>query len=73
MEKRIPEKPQSLNEILSEERLCEWLGLDLKANSKRGSKLAYCIRDGLRCVTIGGKRFFFEKNVIDYIFDKSQT
>jgi len=68
----MPEKPRSLNEILSEERLCEWLGLDLKTNSKRRSQLAYWIRDGLRCVTIRGKRFFFEKDVIDYIFSKSQ-
>jgi len=31
----------------SEERLCEWLGLDLKTNLKRRSQLAYWLRDGL--------------------------
>ncbi|MBW1690824.1 MAG: hypothetical protein JRF35_01870 [Deltaproteobacteria bacterium] len=69
----MPEKPQSLNEILSEERLCEWLGLPINQETGHSVQLTYWIKDGLNHVDVQSRRLFFEKDVIEYIFNKSQT
>ena len=67
-------KPDRLDQILSEVRLCEWLGLPLK-DSGRSQMITYWIKGGLPHIEKSGYRFFLEADVIDFLwkqFDKGQ-
>jgi hypothetical protein len=65
----MSQRPKTLNEILSEERLCEWLSLPA-GKSGRSRQLSYWIRDGLRCVEIAGRRYFLESDVVEFLWKK---
>jgi len=65
------EKPKGLNEVWSEKDLCERLDLPV-TNSGRSRQLSNWIRGGLKYAEKSGKRFFFEKDVIDYLWQRYQ-
>ena len=67
----MAEKPKSLNEVLSEKNLCEWLGLPL-TNSGRSRQLSNWIRGGLKFVEKSEQRYFFEQDVINYLWKRYQ-
>ena len=67
----MAEKPKSLNEVLSEKNLCEWLGLPL-TNSGRSRQLSSWIRGGLKFVEKSEQRYFFEQDVINYLWKRYQ-
>jgi len=61
-------KPVSLNEVLSERKLAEWL--DLNANESTGVSrpLGYLQSKGLPYCKVGTHRFYFAQDVIDYLW-----
>ena len=59
-------KPKSLNEVLAEKRLAEWLDLPM-TNSGRSRQLSNWIRGGLKYIEKSGRRYFLEKDVIEYL------
>jgi hypothetical protein len=61
-------KPMGLEHIWSEKALCEHLALTV-TKSGRSRQLSNWIRDGLRYVEKSGKRYFFEQDVIDYLWE----
>jgi hypothetical protein len=61
-----------LNEIWSERDLCERLDLTAAENG-RSRQLSNWIRGGLQYVEKSGKRYFFEQDVIDYLWNRSVT
>ena len=65
------EKPKSLNEIWSEKDLCESLDLPV-TNSGRSRQLSHWIRGGLKYVEKSERRFFFEADVIEYLWKRYQ-
>ena len=67
----MSEKPKSLNEVLSEKSLCEWLNLPI-TNSGHSRQLSNWIRGGLKFVEKSERRFFFEQDVIDYLWKRYQ-
>ena len=67
----MSEKPKSLNEIWSEKDLCERLDL-LVTNSGRSRQLSHWIKGGLKYVEKSEHRYFFEQDVIDYLWKRSE-
>ena len=65
----MSEKPKNLNEVLSEKALCEWLDLPL-TKSGHSRQLSNWIRGGLRFVEKSERRYFFEQDVIDYLWGR---
>ena len=63
-------KPQTLNEIWSERDLCQRLDLPV-TGSGRSRQLSHWIRGGLKYIEKSDKRYFFEKDVIDYLWNRS--
>ena len=65
------EKPKDLNQIWSEKDLCDRLDLPV-TNSGRSRQLSHWIRGGLRYFEKSEKRYFFEQDVIDYLWGRFQ-
>ncbi len=63
---------RKLSQLISERNLAKFFGLDLGAGG-RSTAIGYLIRDGLRCLKIGGKRFFWEQEVVDFLEKQSKT
>jgi len=70
MQELLTPKPNSLNEIWSERDLCERLDLSVAENG-RSRQLSGWIKGGLRYVEKSGKRYFFEQDVIEYLWNRS--
>ena len=64
-------KPKTLNEIWPEKDLCERLDLPV-TKSGRSRQLSNWIRGGLTFVEKSGVRYFFEQDVIDYLWNRSR-
>ena len=64
-------KPKSLNEVISEDRLCNWLGLPL-TKSGRSRQLSHWIKGGLKFVEKSERRYFFEQDVLNYLWKRYQ-
>jgi hypothetical protein len=65
-------KPERLDQIWSERDLCE--RLDLPATkSGRSRQLSNWIRGGLKFVEKSDRRYFFEADVVEYLWSRSQT
>ncbi len=64
-------KPENLDQVWSEKDLCERLDLNVpeKGNSRQ---LSSWIKGGLRFVEKSEKRYFFEQDVIDYLWSRYQ-
>jgi hypothetical protein len=60
-------KPEKLDQIWSEKDLCQRLDLTV-TGSGRSRMLSAWVRGGLRYVEKSGKRYFFEQDVIDYLW-----
>ncbi len=67
----MSEKPKSLNEIWAERDLCERLDLPV-TNSGRSRQLSHWIRGGLKFAEKSERRYFFEQDVIDYLWNRYQ-
>lgn len=63
------EKPKTVNEIWSERDLCEQLDLPV-TKSGHSRQLSNWIRGGLKYVEKSGRRYFFEQDVIEYIWNR---
>jgi len=63
-------KPERLDQIWSERDLCERLALPV-TKSGRSRQLSNWIRGGLKFVEKSERRYFFESDVIDYLWDRS--
>ena len=66
------QKPKSLNEVWSERELCKRLDLPV-TKSGRSLQFNNWIRGGLGFVEKSGRRYFFEQDVIEYLWKRSQT
>lgn len=64
-------KPEKLDQIWAEEDLCERLKLH-KTDSGHSRQLSHWIKTGLKYVDIADKRYFFEQDVIDYLWQKDE-
>lgn len=64
-------KPNSLNEIWPEKDLCERLDLTAPENG-RSRQLSHWIKGGLRYVEKSERRYFFEQDVIIYLWKRYQ-
>lgn len=62
------EKPKNLQEIWTEAELCERLGLPITTRVGRSIQLGNWIKDGLQHVEKSGQRYFFESDVVDYLW-----
>ena len=65
----MTEKPKTLNEIWSERDLCGRLDLPV-TKSGRSRQLSNWIRGGLKYVEKSERRYFFEKDVINYLWGR---
>ena len=63
-------KPNRLDEIWSEKDLCGRLDLPV-TKSGRSRQLSNRVRGGLKYVEKSERRYFFEQDVIDYLWNRS--
>ncbi|MDY6837177.1 MAG: hypothetical protein SWH78_04300 [Thermodesulfobacteriota bacterium] len=68
----MSKKPERLDQIWSERDLCRRLDLPVTKNGK-SARLGYWIRGGLNYVEKSGKRYFFESDVIDYLWSRYEN
>jgi hypothetical protein len=61
------QKPNGLNEIWPERDLCKRLDLPV-TKSGRSLQINNWVRDGLPFVQKSGRRYFFEEDVIDFLW-----
>ncbi len=64
------EMPASLDKLWSESDLCAKLGLPIVINTGRSRQLGNWIKGGLQYAEKSGRRYFFEQDVIKYIWDR---
>ena len=64
------QKPKSLQEIWTEKDLVEWLNLNIAENG-RSRQLSSWIRGGLKYIEKSERRYFFEQDVIDYLWKRA--
>ena len=67
----MSEKPKCIEEIWSEKELCIHFDLPV-TNSGRSRQLSHWIRGGLKYVEKSDRRYFFEQDVIDYLWKSYQ-
>lgn len=65
----MKEKPKALNEIWSEKDLCGRLDLP-RTKSGHSRQLSHWVRGGLKFVEKSGRRYFFEQDIIDYLWER---
>ena len=65
----MSQKPDTLDHVWAEKDLCAKLNLPIKANG-RSVQLSYWIRGGLKHAEKAGRRYFFEEDVIDYLWSR---
>ena len=65
----MTEKPKSLKEIWPERDLCETLDLPITEKG-RSRQLSNWIRGGLKYVEKSDRRYFFEQDVIEYLWNR---
>jgi len=63
------EKPKKLDQVWSEKDLCARLDLPV-TKSGRSRQLSNWIHGGLRYVEKSGRRYFFEQDIIAYLWDR---
>ena len=64
------QKPKNLNEVWSEKDLANWLDLNVSENG-RSRQLGSWIRGGLNFIEKSERRYFFEQDIIDYLWNRS--
>ena len=65
-------KPEKLDQVWSEKDLCARLDLPM-TESGRSRVLGSWVREGLRCVEKSEKRYFFEHDVLAFLWGESET
>jgi len=65
-------KPEKLEQIWSERELAERLGLPVR-KSGRCIPLSFWVRGGLPHAEKAGRRFFFEEDVISYLWQRRKA
>jgi hypothetical protein len=65
----MSQRPEKLDQIWSERELCARLDLPV-TNSGHSRQLSNWIRGGLRYVEKSERRYFFEQDVIDYLWKR---
>ena len=65
----MSQKPQRLDEIWSEKDLCARLDLPI-TKSGRSRQLSNWVRGGLRYVEKSDRRYFFEQDIIEYLWGR---
>lgn len=65
-------KPNTLKEVWSEKDLCAHLNLPEVEGDKHSRQLSSWIRGGLKYAEKSGRRYFFEQDVIDYLWNRSE-
>lgn len=68
----MSKKPDKLDQVWSEKELCERLGLPV-TDAGRSRVISRWIRDGLEYVELAERRFFFELDVIDFLWGHYET
>lgn len=63
------ERPQNLQELWTEAELCERLGLPV-TKVGRSIQLSNWIKGGLRFSEKSGRRYFFEQDIIEYLWGR---
>ena len=66
----MKQRPKSLDEIWSEKDLCIKLDLPRRERSGHSIQLTHWIKGGLKFVEKAGKRYFFEQDIIDYLWQR---
>ena len=66
------QKPKNLSEVWSERDLCKRLDLPV-TKCGRSLQLSGWVRGGLEYVEKSGRRFFFEQDVVDYLWKRSMA
>jgi len=64
-------KPESIDKIWSEKELAERFNLPVK-KSGRCIPISFWIRGGLKYAEKASRRFFFEQDVIDYLWSRRE-
>ena len=65
----MSQKPDKLDQIWSEKELCSRLDLPI-TKSGRSRQLSNWVRGGLRYVEKSSRRYFFEQDVITYLWGR---
>ena len=65
----MSQKPKRLDEIWSEKDLCTRLDLPI-TKSGRSRQLSNWVRGGLRYVEKSDRRYFFEQDIIEYLWGR---
>jgi len=68
----MSQKPERLEEVWSEKDLCERLNLPI-TKSGRSRQLSNWVRGGLKYTQKSQRRYFFDQDVIDYLWDRYQN
>lgn len=64
------QKPQSIGQILSEAMILrDFLGVS-PTKSGKSRIVSSWVRQGLDCIEISGRRYFFEQDLIDFFWRK---
>jgi len=61
------QRPETLNEIWTERELCEKFGLRINEVTGISRQVGNWIKDGLPFVGKSGNRYFYEKEVIEFL------
>jgi len=62
-------KPEKLSAIWAERHLCEQLNVPITESGK-SRQISHWVRGGLKYVEKSGIRYFFEQDVIDYLYGR---
>ena len=72
----MSQKPNTLDHVWGERDLCAKLGLPVNDKTGNSIQIGNMINGGLKCAIKSGRRYFFEQDVIDYLWsrrEKSET
>ena len=62
--------PESLDQLWSEEDLCKRLNVPIVKTTGRSRQLSNWCKGGLRYAEKSGRRFFFEADVLEYLWNR---
>ncbi len=69
----MSQKPENLERVWPEKELCAQLNLPISGKKDRSVQLSYWIAGGLKCAEKAGRRYFFEQDVIDYLWSRRDS
>ena len=66
------EKPKDMTQVWTEREICEKLDLPIKKTG-RSQQISNWVSGGLKCAELSGRRFFFEDDILDFLYVKSKN